>query len=497
LSSPGYGERQISEDDLRHVDQIIEQENHPERIIDWFGERRLEYSSIARCRLYTMLHTHQCRLFRFFFERFDLGPDCRDEIMSDLFSVALGLGKIEICDYLLSLNFRYVRSHQGPWGNPIFEGYTMMNLKALKKLVSDYPEIATAICPSDDQLYEQYDEVDVRQLIEFAHHCTSVSRESNNPAVFNPTAWIKIANQKRFNQPFRDEFISLLVTYGAELDRRIIEKVQRNWLRYYRTYLALRARADLVLSPPPFPVDDDGIYHPEDQDCYNLAENISLAEIPDTILDLLRDCRFELSHALESLFYSLIQSGRSIKEFLFFFDRMHFVPELTDEVLSSILKHAIGHDRMDIAEFLLYQDFQIIDKHCFFLYMEDLNVHGIQQLLLGHPEKAASLAPTRRSVQECDGAKTARCLIDLASKLNPAGFDPSDLLRGLVQNGTICDAKMADLIKKLCEMGAAVEAQTYDLLEQSHPGQNYAKSHDTLHYYQEYQRFDLKEPEMV
>jgi hypothetical protein len=46
LVCPGHGERQISEDDLRHVDLIIEQDDNPERLIDWFGERRLEYSSL-------------------------------------------------------------------------------------------------------------------------------------------------------------------------------------------------------------------------------------------------------------------------------------------------------------------------------------------------------------------------------------------------------------------------------------------------------------------
>jgi hypothetical protein len=55
--------KSISKEDLRHVDQAIVQRSNPESLVEWFGERRLKYSSIAQYRLAAMLHTDQPKLF--------------------------------------------------------------------------------------------------------------------------------------------------------------------------------------------------------------------------------------------------------------------------------------------------------------------------------------------------------------------------------------------------------------------------------------------------
>jgi hypothetical protein len=151
---------------------------------------------------------------------------------------------------------------------------------------------------------------------------------------------------------------------------------------------------------------------------------------------------------------------------------------------------------MNIFGFMIVQDFKIVNQYDLFFGLQNENVQAVQELLLGQSEKAAVISPTCQSMQECDGAETAKLLIDLASKINPAGFDPSNLLRGLVQNRYINDAAMAELIEHLWKMGAMMEQQTYGLLEQSHPGQDYAKSIESLRYYEEYQKADTKEPEM-
>jgi hypothetical protein len=190
----------------------------------------------------------------------------------------------------------------------------------------------------------------------------------------------------------------------------------------------------------------------------------------------------------------LISPRRPIETFYFFFDRIHFVPELTDEIFAYLLCFAISSNRVDILEFLIGQDFTIINRHDLFFHFNSENVQAIQNLLLGHAEKAVAIAPTCRSLQECFNAEQAYVLIGLASSLNPAGFHPTDLLRGLARNPNIEDEDMAGLIEHLCKIGAAVEQQTFGLLEQSHPGQNYAKSLETLHYYEEYQKVDIKEP---
>jgi hypothetical protein len=280
------------------------------------------------------------------------------------------------------------------------------------------------------------------------------------------------------------------------LDQKIVKKVQQKWLYYYRSYLVLRTTADLVLAPPPFPVDDDGIYHPEDEHCYIIRNTSLIDEIPDTILEFLRACRFDLSRELVPMFETLLSSGRSLKDFLFFFERINFVPGKTDETVTVILNMAFEYKRLDGADAMLYHDFEIVDGYRFFTFMENLNVEELQHLLLGHPKKAISLSPTRRSLRKCNNAKMAHRLIDLASKINPAGFDLSDFLRGLVKNHNIEDAAMAEVIEHLCKMGAVVTKRTCRLLKHSHEDEDYAKSRETLQFYKESQKDDIKEPEM-
>jgi hypothetical protein len=498
LDSPSKSASPISQEDLLRVDQAIVQRNDPESLDLWFGERYLDYSSIARCRLTAMLHNNQPKLFKCFLGRLDLPYIHRNEILSDLLSVALNFGNVEICDFLLSLNFKYIRSPEGPWRRRFRYGRDLNDLGAFEKLVHDYPEIAAPICPSDDQLYDDYGPYEVEFFFELARFCSKLyGQNPNNPALFNPSAWMKVVNQKRFSKEVRDGLIVKLCFVSTNVDQSIIEKVQRNSLIFYRTYELLRTRDIIGPASPPFPVDDNGIYHPQTTDYERLIEIMFVGAIPDTVFELLRDCRFEPSSFLRRLFLRLISKpNRPIESFYFFFDRIHFVPERTDETFAYLLHFALNTNRMDIFGFLIRQNFKIINQHDFFFNLEIENVQVVQELLLGDAEKAADISPNLRSLQECDDAETAELLIDLASKINPIGFNPSDLLRGLIQNRNIDDATMANLIEHLCKMDAMVEQQTYGLLDQSHPGQDYTKSKETLRYYQEYQKVDIKEPEM-
>lgn len=482
----------ISLADLSHVDQAIRlnARNVPEGFIGWFGDRRLRYSSIVRCRLVAMIHINKPNLFKSFLERLDLDHADRIAILSDLLSVALNFGNVDICDFLLARNFKYVPSHEGPWRRRFRYTRLVNDLDEFKKLVRDYPQIAAAICPSNDQLYEMYDSHEIIFLFRLARFC---AKASQNHALFNPSAWIRVVNQKRFIQATRDDLIFWLCGYGAELDQGVIEKVQRNALMFYKTYDFLRARHLIDPASPPFPVDATGFYRLQERDYKRLGDAMFGGEIPNSIFELLRDCRFEPSGALRDLFLRLISHDRPIESFYFFFDRIQFVlPDQTDRTFAYLLDFAISHNRMDIFGFLIGQDFNLIDdQHDIFFHLEAENVQAVANLLLGYPEKAAALAPTGRSLEECFDAELAYLLIDLARRLNPAGFDPTGLLRGLVQNRNIEDGGMAELIEHLCKMGAAVEAQTFGLLEQ-----DYAKSHETLRYYEEQQKEDIKEPGM-
>jgi hypothetical protein len=111
-------------------------------------------------------------------------------------------------------------------------------------------------------------------------------------------------NQKRFSKEIRDNLISQLCVMGADLDQSVIDNVQRNCLLFYKTYQFLRTRDIIGPAAPPFAVDDTGLYYLQKRDYNRLVDILFGGEIPDSVLELLRECRFEPSSSLLDLFLS-------------------------------------------------------------------------------------------------------------------------------------------------------------------------------------------------
>jgi hypothetical protein len=92
---------------ISHLDLIIEQGDQPANLIEWFGERCLEYSSIAHHFFLQMIAYCRPELFKAFFVYFEFEHD-RDVVrLSWLLMAALCNGNTSIADFLLFYNFDF------------------------------------------------------------------------------------------------------------------------------------------------------------------------------------------------------------------------------------------------------------------------------------------------------------------------------------------------------------------------------------------------------
>jgi hypothetical protein len=483
--------RLLSNADANRVSQIIFQGAHPESLAELLDGRLLEYSCEGQRLLFMMIANYKPALFETFFEHFDIDADRVDETLSKLLDTAIYCGNTEVCDWLLSsYDFEYVPGPQSPW-LPKVQHARSWNLDEFKQLVSDYPDIAAAICPTPAQLpYEQYSANDVSFLIEFTHYCASASEGSENLVAFNPSVWTGLANRERFLDVERDRLLARLIELDAEVDPSIIEQVELNPLTFYRTYGTLRARSMIT----PISAEVDGLIWDLQESEYNmLSELLFQGEIPEAVLELLAEFQFEWSAPWKRLFCKMLYLRRH-ESFMFFFQRMVFFEMSRDEGITIMVRSAVRKGNMWMFRYLICHDFRIAKGHDLFYDLPEDILGEILQVLHELPVRAAQMAPSRQSLQQCDGAAQAHLMIDLATRLNPSGIDPSELLLGLIQNHSLGDAAMARLIERLCQMGAVVNDHVFAVLEELHPG--YAESVETLRQY-ELDQESIKDPNMA
>lgn len=496
LASSSYRARLLSRDDIRQVAQIIDQcEDQPGQLAELFKDRRLRYSKDAKHLLSRMVSWYQPRLFKQFFKLIDFKPESRDGVMSRLLEVALFMGNAEVCAFLLKRGFQYIRKRRDPWKfidmnsqiayrpSKTFQSW---DLDAFRSLVSEYPGIAAAICP---QPKDSIDPEALLFLIEAAHHCAVVSED---PAVFDPTAWMAVVLRNRHDDAGFDVLMCRLCELGADVDETLVAVVRPRPIVFHQTYRFLRDAGFIVPASPALPVDGGGAYDLCLMDCTALSRILRGGEIPEAVTGLLDGCRFAFSHEMNCLLGCTISLNRPVS-FAFFLGRTRLDAASRDEDMTGLLMHAFGSGSPAIYHQLLDEDFHIITGYAIFFTLDGWSLERAAALLAAHPQRGPDMAPPPESLQLSGNPEHARLMVDLASQCHPAGFEASAFLLNLLRNRRLEDADMAGAIRMLCELGARVEPITYEVLAYNNP-QDYAESRQALQEHEAWQD-EVKEPD--
>lgn len=210
-----------------------------------------------------------------------------------------------------------------------------------------------------------------------------------------------------------------------------------------------------------------------------LEEAIERGDDPEAVADLFgRSTAITYDYAVKMAMYTMIEKRRN-RCLAYLFPRLVFLEDGGQPAaLTAFLQAALGVGNIEAADCLLRHGSPAV------LQMDNLwhrstedDVPGIgdvqwdlnefKQLVSRHAEKAAVLAPTCHDLAYVDSPQDAHLLIDLAlhcdaeaAKLgNPGTFDATAMLNkgllGAVRR--IADEQMAEIIKRLCQLGAEVD----------------------------------------
>jgi hypothetical protein len=501
LASSSFQSAPISQEDILQVTQIIKQgEDQPDQLIELFDDRRLHYSKDAKHLLSSMAACHQSRLFKRFFKFIDFEPESFDVALSKLLEVAIFVGNTEVCAFLLKQDFHYIRREREPWSLNDMIGTRFLvrppgklrswDLEAFKDLIEDYPDIAPFICP---QPYKHVGVENMLFLIEFAHHCAIISMDSDNPASFNPTAWINVIFQIDNQDERLDPVMGRLCELGAEVEQDLVVAVKKQPFVFLQTYRALRDRAIIDPAAPIFPVDANGVCKLSQANTMMLSGLLSRDEIPDAITDLLDGCRFAFSESINHLLQNANARKRS-GSFVFFFERIKFEPIGKDQVMTNLLRQALAGSNDVIIHFLLAQDFRIRGGYALFFEWPGWNLERAMQLLRTYPQRGSEMSPPPQYMRLAGNAELAHLHINLAANCNPAEFNPSEFLAALMENRQLNDASMTAVIRRLCELGARVDQGIYRVFNLIHYGWVYPEALQALQEHEAMQD-EIKEPD--
>jgi hypothetical protein len=218
FAAPENGVSQVAGKDINHLDWIIEQGDQPANLIEWFRERRLEYSLIAHHFLLQMVAYSRPKLFKAFFDYFEFEHGGVDGRLSWLLMAAFCNGNTDIGEFLLSHKFQFNHELRSNWCLQ-YRRVRDWDLEDFMKLLLDYPDIAASICPSPDQKYEQYGAYELLLLIKLAHFCATVSQKSHNPVIFDTSTWMQVVKRTRFSKAVKNQIEKAISVLSANVDR--------------------------------------------------------------------------------------------------------------------------------------------------------------------------------------------------------------------------------------------------------------------------------------
>jgi hypothetical protein len=220
-------------------------------------------------------------------------------------------------------------------------------------------------------------------------------------------------------------------------------------------YAAANCRADANLICH-FTIDDDD----------RLGEIVHEGDDPAQLAEMLGCRNLMFNEVTEYALTAMIELGRE-EIFKFIIPRLSFYSETEkSQVLSFLLRRAISKQNLDLARFVLHQDFRLQPRDYMVFWHPPQegtwNLDELKQLILEHPDQVAALTPTSADMTTVKGLDHVRLLVDLArycDKLRGLHiFDASRWLANLVASNTsLSEAKLAELAFFLIGEGANLE----------------------------------------
>lgn len=252
----------------------------------------------------------------------------------------------------------------------------------------------------------------------------------------------------------------------------------------------------------PYRVEDNGVCELIAADYARLGEIIKTESNPElTIADWLGECRFKATPGLTSFLLSICKKGNYMlynffydrinfeyherKVFLdsflslafannesqlfkFFFQQRNFSLEERDQKSTHFLFEAIQGDKMDIADFMLTQDFRINHYDAYSrqqMYHEKLA--EIKGLVSRHPKQAAKMAPRIGLFRTAMTLQLTLSLVELARYCveqsqgpnESVTFDTRVLVKAIAQNSCLSDDEKIQVVTFLRILGAGVNEE--------------------------------------
>lgn len=252
-------------------------------------------------------------------------------------------------------------------------------------------------------------------------------------------------------------------------------------MNYFKIILAISGMAAFV-SPAPYPGGDDQkpVFKFAEEHCNTMCDIVQGGDDPEALVRLLDGATPAFDIRLYAPLEMMIASGRN-RSFGFLFPLFKFPSEyLWNAATTVLLKIALFYGNLEAAELLLRQRQRPIG-HIAGLWWhvytgrahEPWDLESLKALISRNPEHASDMAPTATDIEYARDAKDGLLLIELAIHCDaenaksgiPATFDASRFLAKAVFPGCLADADMAQVIKRLFELGAEVTPKLHATLD--------------------------------
>jgi hypothetical protein len=214
------------------------------------------------------------------------------------------------------------------------------------------------------------------------------------------------------------------------------------------------------------------------EDCLMLRALLAREGNTEAFTTKFAECRFQPDNLedyqlIVSALQSVIISDR-MDLYNFLIERVKLVnDEWRDRLFTNLLVHALASDKMDFFQHFWYQHNKICSLDAFYgKALSDKNLEQVKQLVSSNPERAAELIPSNMYGMK---AETALRAIDLAyhcsllSEKAAAKFKPTEHMLALLGRYKLNDAEMVRVASSLCDAGAVVSQETFDVLDAQHP----------------------------
>lgn len=212
-------------------------------------------------------------------------------------------------------------------------------------------------------------------------------------------------------------------------------------------------------------------------DTWRIKDIIRDEDSPERLSEILGPCQRITSEQAPFLnpLSEVIQYNR-VESFKYLYPR--FCAEPRVYMNRKYLKEAVELRRFDIIKYLMSQD-PVVHSGLYPTWgatsLEDLQ--ELKAIASSHPDKVFDLVPFDSDLRNSENAQEALTLIDFIEHCRYINgilaqmqmYQPSSLLREIIQNRSLGDDEMVRVLERLFNLGANIDQLTLRDLREAHP----------------------------